>query len=173
MAAMRALIAFTLRTWPALAFLTALAMLLIAHGFETFGHLPPCELCLRQREAYWIALPVTAGALLVDRSERARALVPWLGAAMALAFAYGLGWATYHAGVEWRLWPGPSACSGAGAKASTAALAALLQGQKVSAPHCDVAPWRFLWLSMAGWNALISAKLMVWSAVWAAWSARR
>jgi disulfide bond formation protein DsbB len=170
---MRPLIAFTLRTWPALAFVTAVAMLAIAHGFQTFGHESPCELCLRQREAYWAALPVTAAAFLVDRSGRARSLVPWLGAAMALVFAYGCAWAVYHSGVEWRLWPGPAACTGAGAKASAAGLAALMQGEKVSAPHCDVAPWRFLWLSMAGWNAVIALKLTIWSAVWAVWSAKR
>jgi disulfide bond formation protein DsbB len=28
----------------------------------------------------------------------------------------------------------------------------------------------FLGLSMAGWNALISLKLAVWSGIWAAWS---
>jgi disulfide bond formation protein DsbB len=169
---MRALISFSLRNWPALAFASAVAMLLIAHGFQTFGHLAPCELCLRQREAYWAALPVTAAAFLADRSGGARRLTPWLGALMAVVFAYGLAWAAYHAGVEWRLWPGPAACTGAGAQASAAGLAALLHGAKVSAPRCDVAPWRFLWLSMAGWNAFIALKLACWSAAWATWSAK-
>ena len=39
----------------------AALMLLIAHGFETFGRLPPCELCLHQREGYWAALAVGEG----------------------------------------------------------------------------------------------------------------
>ena len=36
---MRALIASILRHWPALAFVTSVAMLAIAHAFETFGQL--------------------------------------------------------------------------------------------------------------------------------------
>ena len=53
-----------------------------------------------------------------------------------------------------------------------AVLNALMSGAKVAAPHCDEAAWRFLGLSMAGWNALISLKLAVWSGVWAAWKPR-
>jgi len=166
---MRALIAITLRYWPALALVTSAAMLAIAHGFETFGHMAPCELCLHQREVYWIALPVTALALAASRWRQARALAPWLGAVMALIFAGGMLLAGYHAGVEWHFWPGPQSCSGGSGAASAQALSALLHGAKLAAPRCDEAGWRFLWLSMAGWNALISAKLAGWSAAWALW----
>ena len=62
--------------------------------------------------------------------------------------------------------------SGVGGLASAKAIAALMNGGALSAPHCDQAAWRFLGLSMAGWNALISLKLAGWSAVWAVWSAR-
>jgi disulfide bond formation protein DsbB len=167
---MRALIAFTLRHWPALALVTSAAMLAIAHAFQTFGHLAPCMLCLDQRAVYWVALPVTAAALIAGHAAGLRAFTPWLGAAMALVFLTGAGIATYHAGAEWKFWPGPATCSGVGAPASAAALANLMQGAKLAMPSCETAAWRFLGLSMAGWNALISLKLAVWSAIWAGWS---
>ena len=167
---MRALIAFSLRHWPALALVTSAAMLAIAHAFETFGHLPPCELCLYQRDVYWWALPVCAAAVIASRAAVLKRLTPWLGVAMALIFLTGAGIAVYHAGAEWKFWPGPSTCSGSAGAVSAKALGALLQGAKIAMPHCDQAAWRFLGISMAGWNALISLKLAGWSAVWAAWS---
>ena len=42
-------------TWPLIAALASLAMLAAAHAFETFGHLAPCDLCLKQRTVYWVA----------------------------------------------------------------------------------------------------------------------
>ena len=170
---MRALIASILRHWPALAFVTSVAMLAIAHAFETFGHLAPCTLCLYERQAYWLALPIAALAFIAGQGVIPRVFTPWIGGLLALIFLIGGGIAVYHAGAEWKFWPGPTTCSGAGAKVSAAGLADLLRGAKVTAPRCDRAAWVFLGLSMAGWNALISLKLAGWSAVWAVRSGKR
>ena len=35
-------------------------------------------------------------------------------------------------------------------------MARLMQGARIEPPHCDVAAWRMLGLSMAGWNVLAS-----------------
>jgi disulfide bond formation protein DsbB len=168
---MRPLIGLTLRYWLALALVTSAAMLAIAHGFETFGHLAPCTLCLYQRDVYWTALPIAAVGLVVAASS-ARRLAPLAGGLLAATFLVGAGIAIWHAGAEWKFWPGPKECSSAGGGASAAGLAALMRGAKVAAPHCDQASWRFLGLSMAGWNALISLKLAGWSAVWSVWRMR-
>jgi disulfide bond formation protein DsbB len=170
---MRALIASILRHWPALAFVTSVAMLAIAHAFETFGHLAPCTLCLYERQVYWLALPVAALAFIAGQGVIPRIFTPWIGALLALIFLVGAGIAIYHAGAEWKFWPGPTTCTGGGAKVSAAGLADLLNGAKVAAPRCDQAAWVFLGLSMAGWNALISLKLAGWSAVWAIRSSKR
>jgi disulfide bond formation protein DsbB len=170
---MRAFIASILRHWPALAFVTSAAMLAIAHGFETFGHLAPCTLCLYQRQVYWLALPIAALAFIAGQGVIPRVFTPWIGALLTLIFLTGAGIAIYHAGAEWKFWPGPTTCSGVGAKVSAAGLADLLHGARVAPPRCDKAAWVFLGLSMAGWNALISLKLAGWSAVWAVRSSKR
>ena len=170
---MRALIATILRHWPALAFITSVAMLAIAHAFETFGHLAPCTLCLYEREVYWVALPVAALAFIASQGVIPRIFTPWIGGLLTLIFLVGAGIAIYHAGAEWKFWPGPTTCTGAGGKVSAAGLADLLNGAKVAAPRCDKAAWVFLGLSMAGWNALISLKLAGWSTVWAIRSSKR
>jgi disulfide bond formation protein DsbB len=150
---------FVLDRWRLFAFVAAAAMLAVAHGFETFGGYAPCTLCLRQREAYWVAGAVALGAMVLARAPGARAWRPLGLAALALVFLAGAGIAAYHAGVEWKFWPGPTACSGAGGGVSAADMAALLDGAKVRPPACDQAAWVFAGLSMAGWNALAALAL--------------
>ncbi len=154
-----------LTAWQALLVALASGLLLaIAHAFETFGGLAPCTLCLKQREAYWAALAVGligAGLYRLTRSEAARR---GLAILLAIIFAYGAYLAAYHAGAEWKWWPGPTTCSGAGGAVSLDSLTAALQGGKIKPPRCDEAAWVWLGLSMAGWNFLISLGLAGFSA---------
>ena len=151
-----------LKRWPLIAFLTAAAMLAIAHAFQTFGHLAPCHLCLKQREVYWAALPVAAvGAVLLASPWRGPGR-RWAGAALAVVFAYGAYLAGFQAGAEWGYWPAPQTCSSTG-PVSLQSLQAFTRGVATAAPACDKAAWVFLGLSMAGWNFLVSLKLTVLS----------
>lgn len=144
--------------WRLAAALASAAMLAIAHAFETFGGYAPCLLCLRQREVYWTALGLGVAFMVLVRlrpGPRLRALSCW---ALALVFLVGAGVAAYHAGAEWKFWPGPTACAAARG-VDPAALQAFLRGEPVRAPSCTEAPWVFAGLSMAGWNALASLAL--------------
>jgi len=152
-----------LERWRLTALLSSLLMLAIAHAFQTFGGLAPCTLCLRAREIYWVAAGVALAGMLVVRmanGDRFRAAFDGL---LALIFAAGVALAVYHAGAEWKFWPGPSACASTGGSVSAAAMADLLNGAKIKPPACDEAAWVFLGLSMAGWNALVSLKLTILS----------
>jgi len=80
----------------------------------------------------------------------------------------GLG--VYHSGIEWHWWPGPQECSGVIPDLSGGSL--LEQLQRTRVVRCDEAPWRFLGLSLAGYNVLISlalAAIALWG-VAAAWT---
>jgi disulfide bond formation protein DsbB len=66
--------------------------------------------------------------------------------------------ATYHAGVEWGFWPGPTACTGTGTGLSFNDLAA---GSLKPVIACDAVQFRLLGISLAGYNALISAAIVV------------
>ena len=161
-ATLKALIDRCLRHWPLVAALSSALMLAIAHAFETFGHLAPCTLCLKAREVYWVALTVAliafAGQALL-KDDRVRRLGSLL---LAAVFLVGVGVAVYHAGAEWKFWPGPKTCA-TGAIPQLTDLSAVLKGGSIKAPACDTPAWVFLGLSMAGWNALISLKLLVYS----------
>ncbi len=138
--------------WLIFAAVVSAAILAIAHGFETFGHLPPCELCLHQREGYWIALAVALVGVAASRVWRPapRAFALLLG----LIFLGEAALAAYHAGVEWRWWPGPASCTGGHGVVKPSDMLALLKGVRITVVQCDQAAWRFLGLSMAGWNAV-------------------
>jgi disulfide bond formation protein DsbB len=153
------------RHWPAIALLASLAMLAVAHAFETFGHLPPCHLCLQQREAYWWASGIAVAGLAARRFAPRIARLPWPEILLALAFAVGAAIAVRHAGAEWKWWPGPEGCSGARTVTAADILSGLNGGGR--APRCDEAAWRMFGLSMAGWNAIASTVLAALSA-WAA-----
>jgi disulfide bond formation protein DsbB len=150
--------------WPTLAGVASLAMLATAHAFERFAGLPPCALCLRQREIYWVALIVGAAgfaAFLLLRRE------PWLlrvvSLALAVVFLAGAGVALYHAGAELKWWPGPATCSGGAGPVSGDLLEAL--SKPITVVRCDEAPWHLLGLSMAGWNMMVSIGLAALSVV--------
>ncbi|MFI4933542.1 MAG: disulfide bond formation protein B [Caulobacterales bacterium] len=153
-----------LRRWPLFALLTSAAMLAIAHAFQTFGHLAPCHLCLKQREAYWAAMAVSGVGVVLGFTP-AKGWSRRIASAVLIAvFGYGAYLAAFHAGAEWKWWPAPESCSGV-AKASASALLALLHGARTAAPACDKAAWVFLGLSMAGWNFLVSLGLIALSAL--------
>ncbi len=151
------------REWPLVALFSSVLMLAIAHSFETFGHLAPCHLCLKAREVYWVAATVGLIGAILQRTPVAARLRQPVNLLLGAIFLYGAGLAVFHAGVEWKWWPGPTTCTGSGA-ASATNLSAMLNGtMQIKAPMCDKAAWVFLGLSMAGWNALVSLKLTVWS----------
>lgn len=170
---LRALISVSLRHWPWLALAASALMLALAHGFERFGGLVPCALCLKQREIYWLAMAVSALALAARMSAPgngplARRLV---NGALVAVFLGGCGWAGFHVGVEAGWWPGlPECAAAAGADMGGADLLAALS-EPMAAAGCDVVAWSFLGLSMAGWNLVASLKLAVWSALAACWPA--
>lgn len=137
----------------ALAALGSLALLLGAFGFQHLGGLAPCKMCFWQRWPHAAAILVGAIALIWGRQALA-----WLGA-LAMAITAGIG--GYHAGVEWKWWPGPSSCSGGGADLSQATGADLLSlDAPASVVMCDEIVWQMLGLSMAGWNMVASLILM-------------
>jgi len=153
-----------LKRWPIFALAISATMLAIAHGFQTFGHLAPCHLCLKQREVYWVAMAVSAAAIVAGLTPM-RAAGTRIGCAvLVLVFGYGVYLAGFHAGAEWRWWKAPVTCASSG-PVSIAALKALLAGGGAHQPACDQAPWVFLGLSMAGWNCLISVGLAIVSAL--------
>ena len=142
----------------ALALLVSLAAILAALAFEHLGGYAPCPLCLMQRYAYYAAIPLLFAALVLDAAERPTA-ARILFAIVALMFLANTGLAVYHAGAEWKFWPGPDTCAAPSSSLATRAGGLLQQLEQTRVVRCDEAPWHFLGLSFAGWNAVLSLLL--------------
>ena len=148
----------------AVLFSVAFATILTAHVFERYGGYLPCHLCLQERYAYYFAVPASVIAFFTARAK-SFSLTRILLAAIALALVLNAGLGIYHSGVEWKWWAGPTECSG-GSVLSFGPEGVDIENAKVVA--CDRAAWRFLGLSFAGWNAVVSGLLAAIAAYGAA-----
>jgi disulfide bond formation protein DsbB len=133
----------------------AAATLAGAWFFELVLDIRPCPLCLEQRYAYYLALPLGALTAFAAARDVSRAMLVIGLAMLALAALANAGLGVYHAGVEWKFWQGPTDCTGpVGNLGSAGNLLQRLDTVKVV--RCDEVQWRFLGLSLAGYNVLIS-----------------
>lgn len=122
-----------------------------AFAFQYFGGLAPCEMCIWQRWPHGVAIAaglVGGGLVRSDLLPSGWARILALLAIAGLVVSGAIG--VFHAGVEWKFWAGPSACTGVG----------YVPGQDEFKPlqivRCDEAQWRLFGLSLAGYNAILS-----------------
>jgi disulfide bond formation protein DsbB len=146
--------------------IAAIAALTLAGAwfFQLVLDIRPCPLCLEQRYAYYLAIPLGLAVALAAARDASRPVLIAGLAILALAALGNAGLGSYHAGVEWGLWQGPTECTGPiGNLGSAGDLLSRLD--KVKVIRCDEVQWRFLGLSLAGYNVLISL-LMAAIAAW-------
>jgi len=139
----------TQRTSLMLIFIVSLLTIVGAFLFQWAGY-EPCPLCLMQRWAYYGAIPLSLIFAGIARSNAG--IARWGLLLLALIFIANSIFGIYHAGAEWKFWPGPSTCSGGLGNG----LPTLTNEPVV---RCDEAAIRILGLPLAGWNALICAGL--------------
>jgi len=127
----------------------SLILLLGAFAFQYLGGLAPCEMCIWQRWPHGAAIffglivgGLAAGGVLPPGLARTAAILAI--AAIAVSGLIGI----FHAGVEWKLWPGPDACTGIGYVPG--------RDDNFQVVRCDEAQWRLLGISLAGYNAIFS-----------------
>ena len=143
---------------PAASVVLAVAAVTLAGAwsFQSLGF-EPCELCLKQRFAYYAALPLAAAAIFLARNAQTTVARVLLAVLMVIFFGNAI-LSAYHAGVEWRFWPGPTDCTGDFVKPASME-DFRKQLQNIHVVRCDEVSLRILGLSLAGWNFLLSASL--------------
>jgi disulfide bond formation protein DsbB len=131
-------------------------------GFFFFEYVlgyPPCPLCLDQRMAFYVSVPLAA-LLWLGASHGAARKVLLLGfLAIAVLMLWNTGLSAFHAGVEWKWWPGPTDCSGPLNRLGSAGNL-LNQLQDIRIVRCDEAAWRLFGISLAGYDVLVSLFLV-------------
>jgi disulfide bond formation protein DsbB len=128
--------------------------------FQYVIGLVPCPLCLDQRVPYYAAIPLALVLGFFAHEPRRSTLARLILFVIAAILAYGAALGVYHAGVEWGWWQGPVTCSSAHLPGSGSILSQM-QGTRVV--PCDEVQWRFLGLSLAGYNALIAGALALFA----------
>jgi disulfide bond formation protein DsbB len=127
-------------------------------GFFFFEYVllyPPCPLCLDQRMAYYVSVPLAALLWLGAGHGAARKVLLLGFLAIAAVMLWNTGLSAFHAGVEWKLWPGPADCSGPINNFGSAG--SLLKSlQNIHIVRCDEAAWRLFGISLAGYDVLVS-----------------
>lgn len=112
-------------------------------------------MCLWQRWPHAAAIIIGVVAFLIPAR-----ILSLIGAAAA-AITAGIG--VYHTGVERDWWEGPNSCTGTGAMEGLSIDQLLPGGDAPALVMCDQVSWQLLSLSMASWNAALSAILvLVW-----------
>lgn len=133
-------------------FAGAVALLLIlgALFFQYALNYPPCEMCHWQRWPHIMAAILGLGGAPVLRATDPKSPLLWPLAVLTLLLVATSGViGIFHAGVEWQWWQGPQACT-------TGYVFTGKLDLNAPVPRCDVAAWRLLGISMAGYNAVIS-----------------
>ena len=130
----------------------------------------PCPLCFEQRYAFYFGIPLAVLVVLGESAGASRKVLLLALLAITTGMIWNTGLSAFHAGVEWKWWPGPRDCSGPLDSLSSGGLLQSLQSIHVA--RCDDAAWRFLGLSLAGYDVLISATLAV-IAGWGCWAGLR
>ncbi len=126
-----------------LAFVIPAGLLGGAYVSEYVFGLFPCEMCWWQRWPHFAALGLGVLAFFAPPQRMWTAL-----AALAIIASGLIG--GFHAGVEYGWWEGITGC------ASLPSNIDVMDPSAAPLVRCDVAPWSFLGISLAGYNFLFS-----------------
>ena len=128
--------------------LLAFLILLSVHIIEWVGY-TPCDLCLKQRWAWYFVLIISAISSGFDDSRTK--LVFYVISLVLYANAV---FAIWHAGIEWNFWEGPQTCNIQSSSLGDDFLNDLKSNDKFV--PCNEAPIRVFGLSLAAYNAIAS-----------------
>lgn len=123
-------------------------------GFD----LQPCILCLYQRKPFFAIIALTTIAIVFFKSEKFKKIAFFFCIFFLLI---NVGIATYHVGVEQKIFQGPTTCSSENLN-DLGNLDELRDAlMKTKAIRCDVPSFVFLGLSMAAWNVFFCLGLIL------------
>ena len=136
--------------------LSSFGILAAVFAFEHLMGLAPCPLCLNQRIAFYLAVPLGLLAALSATKKTSLSTISFI--ALTLIFITNSAYGGYHAGIEWGYWPGPASCAGNTFEVTNIE-ELILSLENGAPPSCSEAPWRLFGLSLAGYNMLASLGL--------------
>jgi len=137
--------------------LLAISSALIAeYSFD----LEPCSMCLKQRHPYYFILAIFILFRMILPLRRI-----WFYLGVQLACMYGLFYSIWHVGIEKKILPGPSSCSGElDFSNSTENLKEQIMAKAVI--NCEDVIWSFIGVSAATINTLLLLLIFIVNAIY-------
>ena len=127
--------------------IVSLIVLISVHIIEIIGF-PACDLCLKQRWGWYLALIIASIPFIV--AINFNKILLSIISIVLFCNAIFAGW---HAGIEWDLWSGLTTCNSNATFDSNNFLETLKES---SVPVCDDASIRIFGISLAGYNFIVS-----------------
>ena len=128
--------------------LLAFLILLSVHILEWVGY-TPCDLCLKQRWAWYFVLVISTISSAFEDSR-----IKLVFYVISLILYANAVFAIWHAGIEWNFWEGPQTCNIQSSSLGDDFLNDLKSNDKFV--PCNEAPLRVFGLSLAAYNAIAS-----------------
>ena len=141
------------------AFLSFMA-LVSAFIAEFYFELAPCEMCLKQREPYYVIIVGFILTVILKWQQRI-----WFYLGIQVMCVYGLFYSVWHVGIENKVLPGPAGCS-SGLNMANNTLS--LKEQILSKPviNCEDVAWSMIGLSAATINSLLLFLIFILNAIY-------
>ena len=149
-----------IRNWSNLLFVISFISISSALVAEYFFNLQPCELCLKQRQPYYLILICLVFIFLLKNLNKI-----WLYVVIQFASVYGLFYSVWHVGVENKILKGPAGCSAmlTSSKSASDLKEQILSKQVIS---CDEVIWSFFGISAASINTLVLLVIFIFNAIY-------
>ena len=127
---------------------------------EFYFNLAPCEMCLKQREPYYIIILGFIFITIVRWQKRV-----WFYIGVQIISIYGLFYSVWHVGIENQLLSGPAGCSSG---LNIINNLSSLKEQILSKPviNCEDIAWSIFGLSAATINSLLLFLIFILNAIY-------
>ena len=146
--------------WFYLVALLSVIALTSAFIAEFYFNLIPCEMCLKQREPYYLIILGFVFIIILRWQTRI-----WFYLGVQLISIYGLFYSLWHVGIENQLLPGPVGCS---SKLNSTDNILSLKEQILAKPviNCEDIAWSIFGLSAATINSMLLFLIFILNAIY-------
>ena len=146
--------------WFYLVALFSVVALASAFIAEFYFNLAPCEMCLKQREPYYIIIVSFILIAILKWQDRM-----WFYLGVQLISIYGLFYSIWHVGIENKLLSGPAGCSdGLNITNNTSDLKEQILSKPVI--NCEDVAWSIFGLSAATINSMLLFLIFILNAIY-------
>ena len=138
-------------------FIVSVCVVIFVHYLEYIGF-TPCQLCIYQRWPWYLIIFLSLISIFYYKK-----VYPYNKFIIFMIFVGSAAYAGWHAGIEWAFWEGPTTCeTGTNKIESHDNLLENIQNIQ-SFVSCSEAGFRFLGISLAGYNFISSLIMAIYT----------